>query len=79
MPIPTEPIGSLPRPQYLQDAIAAYDEGEITHEELLQAQERAAADSVRRMEETGAEYITDGEQRVHIVFPLDHDIQPKTK
>ncbi|KAM5533612.1 hypothetical protein V8D89_012725 [Ganoderma adspersum] len=72
MPIPTEPIGSLPRPQYLQDAFAAYDAGNSSHEALLQAQERAAADSVQRMEETGAEFVTDGEQRASsfATYPL---------
>ncbi|KAH7053116.1 hypothetical protein B0J12DRAFT_45654 [Macrophomina phaseolina] len=63
MPIPTEPVGSLPRPKYLQDAFAAYDAGKATREELLQAQEKAAADSVARLEETGSEFVTDGEQR----------------
>ncbi|KZV73694.1 UROD/MetE-like protein [Peniophora sp. CONT] len=63
MGIPTEPVGSLPRPKYLQDALAAYDAGEISREELLTAQDKAAADSVQRSEETGAEFVTDGEQR----------------
>lgn len=64
MPIPTEPVGSLPRPKYLQDVFAAYDAGAATRDELLAAQDKAAADSVLRMEETGAEFVTDGEQRV---------------
>lgn len=64
MPIPTEPVGSLPRPKYLQDVYAAYDAGTATREELLAAQDKAAADSVQRFEETGAEFVTDGEQRV---------------
>lgn len=68
MPIPTEPVGSLPRPQYLQDVIAAYDAGKATREDLLEAQEKAAADSVQRFEETGAEFVTDGEQRVRGVL-----------
>ena len=29
MPIPTEPVGSLPRPMKLQEALAAYDAGKI--------------------------------------------------
>ena len=32
--IPTEPVGSLPRPTKLQEAFAAYDAGEITKEAL---------------------------------------------
>lgn len=34
MPIPTENVGSLPRPAKLQAAIADYDTGKITHEDL---------------------------------------------
>ena len=30
MPIPTELVGSLPRPMKLQEAYADYDEGKIT-------------------------------------------------
>jgi methionine synthase II (cobalamin-independent) len=64
MAIPTEPVGSLPRPQYLQAMFAEYDAERASLEELQAAQERAAVDSVRRMEETGQEIVTDGEQRV---------------
>jgi methionine synthase II (cobalamin-independent) len=32
--IPTEPVGSLPRPAKLQEAYAAYDKGEITKDQL---------------------------------------------
>lgn len=63
MPIPTEPVGSLPRPRKLQEIIAAYDAGTASRDDLLEAQERAAADSVRLMESTGQILITDGEQR----------------
>ncbi|KAJ7742843.1 hypothetical protein B0H16DRAFT_1562531 [Mycena metata] len=63
MGIPTESVGSLPRPQYLQALFADYDAGKATLADLLAAQEIAAADSVRRMEETGQEIVTDGEQR----------------
>ena len=34
MPIPTELVGSLPRPMKLQEAYEAYDQGEITFEQL---------------------------------------------
>ncbi|KAJ7982941.1 hypothetical protein DFH06DRAFT_1266565 [Mycena polygramma] len=63
MGLPTESVGSLPRPQYLQAKFEEYDAGKATLEDLFEAQERAAADSVQRMEETGQEFITDGEQR----------------
>ena len=61
--IPTEPVGSLPRPASLQAAYAAYDAGTIKLGQLEDAQETAVADSIRRGEATGAPIISDGEQR----------------
>lgn len=63
MPIPTEPVGSLPRPIKLQDALRAYDKGEITLEQLEVERDEACLDSIKRMEATGQELNTDGEQR----------------
>jgi len=72
MSIPTEPVGSLPRPAKLQAAIAAYDAGKITHEELKAVQDEACRDSISRMEATGAPIISDGEQRASsfATYPL---------
>jgi methionine synthase II (cobalamin-independent) len=61
--IPTEPVGSLPRPAALQDAYAKYDAGEISKEQLEAEQDAAARDSIERYEATGAPIISDGEQR----------------
>jgi len=63
MPIPTEIVGSLPRPMKLQESYEALDQGQITFEELQAEQDAAAEDSIKRLEETGETYITDGEQR----------------
>jgi methionine synthase II (cobalamin-independent) len=63
MPIPTELVGSLPRPMRLQEAYAAYDEGTIDRGDLVAEQDAAAADSIRRLEATGEPIVTDGEQR----------------
>ena len=63
MPIPTELVGSLPRPMKLQEAYADYDEGKITFEELQAEQDVAAEDSIKRLEATGEPIVTDGEQR----------------
>jgi methionine synthase II (cobalamin-independent) len=63
MPIPTELVGSLPRPMKLQQAYQAYDDGKITFEQLQAEQDAAAEDSIRRLEQTGETYVTDGEQR----------------
>jgi methionine synthase II (cobalamin-independent) len=60
--IPTEPVGSLPRPDKLQAAYADYDAGKRSKEELETEQEAAAKDSIARGEETGESIISDGEQ-----------------
>jgi methionine synthase II (cobalamin-independent) len=61
--IPTEPVGSLPRPAKLQAAYLAYDAGDISQEELEAEQDEAVQDSIARGEATGAPIISDGEQR----------------
>jgi len=61
--IPTEPVGSLPRPTKLQAAYADYDAGKIKFEQLQSEQEEAARDSIKRYEATGSPIISDGEQR----------------
>ncbi len=61
--IPTEPVGSLPRPSKLQQAYGQYDAGEITHDQLEAEQDKAVRDSIERGEATGEPIISDGEQR----------------
>jgi methionine synthase II (cobalamin-independent) len=63
VPIPTELVGSLPRPMKLQEAYADYDEGKISFADLQTAQDAAAEDSIKRLEATGEPIVTDGEQR----------------
>jgi methionine synthase II (cobalamin-independent) len=60
--IPTEPVGSLPRPDKLQAAYAEYDAGKITKDELEAEQEAAAKDSIARGEAAGEPIVSDGEQ-----------------
>jgi methionine synthase II (cobalamin-independent) len=76
MSIPTELVGSLPRPMKLQEAYADHDEGKITWEQLQAAQDDAAADSIRRLEATGEPTVTDGEQRESsfATYPLTHTL-----
>jgi methionine synthase II (cobalamin-independent) len=62
MPIPTEPIGSIPRSAQLLTAMQAYDAGKLTAEDLHAEQEIALKDTIHRMEQTGSAVITDGEQ-----------------
>ena len=61
--IPTEPVGSLPRPSRLQQAYAQYDAGEITRDQLEAEQDTAVKDSIEHQEQTGTPIISDGEQR----------------
>jgi methionine synthase II (cobalamin-independent) len=63
MAIPTELVGSLPRPMKLQEAYEAYDQGQIEWSDLQAEQDAAAADSIRRLQEVGEPVVTDGEQR----------------
>jgi len=63
MPIPTETVGSLPRPLELQEAYEDLDQGKIQLEDLQKLQEEAAKDSIQRLEQTGETYVNDGEQR----------------
>lgn len=60
--IPTEPVGSMPRPSKLQQAYADYDEGKIGKEQLEAEQEAAVRDTLERYQATGAPIISDGEQ-----------------
>jgi methionine synthase II (cobalamin-independent) len=60
--IPTEPVGSLPRPDKLQAAYAEYDAGKISKEQLETEQEAAAKDSISRGEAAGEPIVSDGEQ-----------------
>ena len=61
--IPTEPVGSLPRPSTLQSAYAAYDAGTIGLDDLEKEQDAAVKDSIEHLEATGSPIISDGEQR----------------
>ncbi len=61
--IPTEPVGSLPRPSKLQAAYAEYDDGKISFDDLEKLQDEAVKDSIERAEATGAPIVSDGEQR----------------
>jgi methionine synthase II (cobalamin-independent) len=63
MAIPTELVGSLPRPMKLQEGYQKLDDGEIAWEDLQALQDEAAEDSIKRLEETGEPLVTDGEQR----------------
>lgn len=60
--IPTEPIGSMPRPDYLLAGLAALAAGTIEPADLAALTDRAVAETVARFEELGSPVVTDGEQ-----------------
>jgi 5-methyltetrahydropteroyltriglutamate--homocysteine methyltransferase len=62
MPIPTEPIGSIPRPAELIEGVQEWGAGRISREKLDQLYDRAIRDTIERFEATGSPVITDGEQ-----------------
>lgn len=62
MLIPTEPIGSAPRPPELIAAWSDWRAGRISAGLFEGIAERALRDTIRRFEETGSPVITDGEQ-----------------
>src|ERR1700679_3338910 len=66
MQIPTEPIGSIPRPQTLLDAIEALGSG--TDSRLDPLYEEATRDTIEQFEKTGSLVITDGEQQKYHNF-----------
>jgi 5-methyltetrahydropteroyltriglutamate--homocysteine methyltransferase len=66
MTIPTEPIGSIPRPLELIEAIAAL--GDHANPKLEPLYDEAIRDTIRRFEATGSPVISDGEQRKYHNF-----------
>jgi 5-methyltetrahydropteroyltriglutamate--homocysteine methyltransferase len=64
--IPTEPIGSIPRPLELIEAIA--QAGDYADPKLDPLYEAAVRDTIERFEATGSPVITDGEQRKYHNF-----------
>jgi 5-methyltetrahydropteroyltriglutamate--homocysteine methyltransferase len=73
VPIPTEPIGSIPRPPELLQAVGAFSRGDISRQELDQLYDQAVRDTIRELEATGSPVITDGEQTKpsFATYPID--------
>jgi 5-methyltetrahydropteroyltriglutamate--homocysteine methyltransferase len=62
MAIPTEPIGSIPRPPQLLQAITSFHAGKIAPDVLDNAYNEALCDTIDRLVQTGSPILTDGEQ-----------------
>ena len=71
--IPSEPVGSLPRPIELQQAMADFAKGCIKKEELDILFDNVVAETVASFEATGSPIISDGEQTKSsfATYPLD--------
>lgn len=65
MTIPTEPIGSIPRPLQLLEAISRHGG---SHPSLEPLYDEAVRDTIERFEATGSHIVTDGEQRKYHNF-----------
>src|SRR5882762_9900954 len=63
--IPTEPIGSVPRPIALIQGVAR---GDVDNPDLDPLYEDAIRDTIERFEATGSPVVTDGEQRKYHNF-----------
>ena len=72
MPIPTESIGSIPRPPSLIEAIIAFQAGKTSRAELDAAYSEALRDTIERLEQTGSPVLSDGEQAKpsFVTYPL---------
>src|SRR3989454_11388177 len=62
MPIPTEPIGSIPRPPELVAGMQQFATGRLSRDQFARLQDAAIRDTIRRFEATESPVITDGEQ-----------------
>ena len=70
--IPTEPIGSIPRPAELIHGIEAFSAGRISRSDLDVLYHSAIRNTIERFEATGSPVITDGEQgkESFVTYPL---------
>lgn len=62
MPIPTEPIGSIPRPKRLVEAMFAAAAARVSPSDLEALVDEVVRDTIDDFEATGSPVITDGEQ-----------------
>ncbi len=71
--IPTESVGSIPRPRKLQEAMVAFSNGDLSAEKLDEHFDEAVKETIQRLETTGSPILTDGEQTKtsFVTYPLD--------
>ncbi|WP_251381976.1 MULTISPECIES: hypothetical protein [unclassified Leucobacter] len=61
--LPTEQVGSLPRPAALQAAVLDLEIGVLARDEFARIQDAAVRDTLDRLIATGSPIVSDGEQR----------------
>ncbi|PXX70619.1 5-methyltetrahydropteroyltriglutamate--homocysteine methyltransferase [Nocardia tenerifensis] len=62
MSLPTEPIGSIPRPAQLLNGMQEHAAGGITDDALAELYDSAVRDTIAQLEALGSPVVTDGEQ-----------------
>src|SRR6266702_2854951 len=62
MSIPTEPVGSIPRPSELVAAMKQFAAGRLSRDQLARLEDAALRDTIKRFEATESPVISDGEQ-----------------
>src|SRR5207248_1792483 len=62
MPIPTEPVGSIPRSTELIAGMQQFAAGRLSREQLARLQDDGVRDTIKRFEATESPVISDGEQ-----------------
>jgi 5-methyltetrahydropteroyltriglutamate--homocysteine methyltransferase len=65
MLLPTEPIGSLPRPAAVIAGIQGFDAGRIAQAARQARYHAAVHETIQHVEATGSPVMTDGEQAKH--------------
>jgi 5-methyltetrahydropteroyltriglutamate--homocysteine methyltransferase len=71
--IPTESIGSIPRPPELLEAMEAFASGDLSREDLDARYDDAVRETIASLEAAGSPVVTDGEQRKpsFVTYPID--------
>src|SRR5213082_146296 len=62
MPIPTEPVGSIPRSPELIAGMQQFAAGRLSRDQLARLQDEGVRDTIKRFEATESPVISDGEQ-----------------
>src|SRR5436305_1795230 len=62
MPIPTEPVGSIPRSTELIAGMQQFAAGRLSRDQLARLQDDGVRDTIKRFEATESPVISDGEQ-----------------